>query len=766
MMRSDKNHLYRFDDYQLDAAERVLKRSGEIVPLPLKPFEVLLVLVERHGSVVSKEELMKQVWPNSFVEEANLARHIYMLRQTLGESIKAKGGKHHYIQTIPGRGYRFACEVETCYIATELEEQGLFKDNETTAECDDPSHLSATQPVEEGEVTSNHVALTVSQAQPHRSWRLPAYHPLFLALTITTLILLSVFLIITRSRIDESPPEPTITRLTNNGNVLVSLTSPDGKYIVSIVEEKGKQSVWVKLSSNGSDRQIAPPSSFKLGDLACSPDSSFVYYNATTKQDRVSKTLYQVPIIGGTVRKIREGIDSPVSFAPDGIHFAFVREDPARGRSSLLIGSLNDEAERELIARETPEYLGYTAWSPDGGRIVCTFHTASGGFQSRLLEVSSAGGNERLIPIPSWRYIRKPIWLKDGSGLVVTVTEKFLFSNAWFLPFSSDHEPTPRRLTNGIRQLSGVSITDDMRELVFTEKSRYANVWVASSADASRATKITSGGGHYEDLIWTPDGRLLYVSDANGFWNIWVMNADGSGKRQLTFDAYDKCSPSMSPDGRYIFFTSYRNGGSTIWRTDADGSNPKQLTFGGNEIGPCCAPDGQWVIFTSYSTETAFALRKVSVEGGEPATLSRGDVSVSDGVPSPDGRYVACMLTEGRSSPSVQPTKLAVISLTDGAIRKLGAIALQRVNGGNVQLRWTPDSGGVVYADSGDDECNLWVQPLAGGPPRRLTDFRDDQIFGFDFARDGRLAALRGVVKNEIVRISNPNLRPGTTRSQ
>jgi Tol biopolymer transport system component/DNA-binding winged helix-turn-helix (wHTH) protein len=764
MMSSDKNHSYRFDDYQLDAAERVLKRNGELVPLPLKPFEVLLVLVEQHGRVVSKEELMKQVWPDSFVEEANLARHIYMLRQTLGENVKANGDKHHYIQTIPGRGYRFACEVETSRIATGMEEQEPFKDDEAAAERDDPSYLSATQQGEEGEVTSDHIALVLSQDQPHRSRRLPAYHSLAVKLTITTLILLLVFLIITRARLDEPPPEPTITRLTNNANVLRALNSPDGKFIVSIVEEVGKQSVWVKLSSNGSDRQIAPPSSFKLGDLVISSDSSLVYFNATTKQDSVSKTLYQVPIIGGTVRKIKERLNSPVSFAPDGLHFAFVREDPARGRSSLLIGSLNDEAERELIARETPEYLDYPAWSPDGGRIVCTFNTAIGGFQSRLLEVSSAGGNERFIPVPSWRYIRKPIWLKDGSGLVVTVTEKFLFNNAWFLPLSSDDEHAPRRLTNGMRLCSGVSITDDARELVFTEKNRYANVWVASSAGASRATKITSGAGHYEDLVWTPDGRLLYVSDANGFWNVWGMNADGGGKRQLTFDAHDKSSPSMSPDGRYIFFTSYRNGGYTIWRTDADGSNPKQLTFDGNEIGPRCTSDGQWVIFTSYSTESALALRKVSVEGGEPATLSRG--SVSDGTPSPDGRYVACLLAEGRSSPSVQPTTLAVLSLTDGAIRKLGAITPHRVNGGNVQLRWTPAGSGIVYADSVDGECNLWMQPVAGGPPRRLTDFHGDQIFGFDFARDGRLAVLRGDVKHEIVRISNPNLRPGTTRGQ
>jgi Tol biopolymer transport system component/DNA-binding winged helix-turn-helix (wHTH) protein len=759
MMSSDKSHLYRFDVYQLDAVERVLKRNGEIVPLSLKPFEILLALVEQRGRVVSKEELMKRVWPNSFVEEANLARHIYMLRQTLGESVKDATGRHHYIHTIPGRGYRFACEVETNHLTTGVEEQRVFKGDVAIAGSNDPSHLRTTQQGEEIDVTIERDAAGASREQPRWSWRLSRYHLLAATLALTMLVSLSVFLIITQARIDEPLPEPTITRLTNNANVLVGSISPDGKYIVSIVEENGQQSVRVKLLTNGSERQIAPPSSLGLWGLAFSPDSSFVYYNATTKQDRVS-TLYQVPIIGGTARKIRERLNSPVSFAPDGLRFAFVREDHARGRSSLLIGSLNDEAERELIARETPEYLDYPAWSPDGDRIVCTFNTTTGGFQSRLLEVSLGGGHERLLSIPSWRYIRKPIWLKDGSGLVITATERFQFHNAWFLPFSSNDKNAPRRLTNGMRLCSGVSITNDIRELVFTEKSRYANVWVTAPTAASRATQITSGAGHYENLTWTPDGQLLYVSDANGFWNIWVMNADGRGKRQLTFDTYDKSSPSMSPDGRYVFFTYYRDGASTIWRMDADGSNPKQLTFIGNEFGPHCTPDGRWVIFTSYTTESAFALCKVAVEGGAPALLSRGDLR--DGVVSPDGRHVACLLTEGRSSPSVKPTKLAVVSLADSAIRKLSVINPQQATGGNTQLRWTPDSSGIVYADSGDGDCNLWVQPLTGGAPRRLTDFNGDQIFGFDFSRDGRLAVLRGVVKNEIVRISNPNLKPRT----
>src|SRR5262245_56498575 len=108
----ETDQTYRFDDYELNAAERVLRRGGEIVSLPLKAFEDLLALLERPGRVVSKEELIERVWPDSFVDEANLARHVYTLRRALGERPHENGGEDHFIQTVSGRGYRFIAEVK------------------------------------------------------------------------------------------------------------------------------------------------------------------------------------------------------------------------------------------------------------------------------------------------------------------------------------------------------------------------------------------------------------------------------------------------------------------------------------------------------------------------------------------------------------------------------------------------------------------------------------------------------------------------------
>src|SRR5260370_4015322 len=102
-MSGQNKHFYEFGPFRIDTANRLLLCNGEPVAVKAKAVETLLLLVQRNGQVVEKDELMTQLWPDSFVEEANLTQTIYMLRKALGE--------RHYIETIPRRGYRFVAEV-------------------------------------------------------------------------------------------------------------------------------------------------------------------------------------------------------------------------------------------------------------------------------------------------------------------------------------------------------------------------------------------------------------------------------------------------------------------------------------------------------------------------------------------------------------------------------------------------------------------------------------------------------------------------------
>ncbi len=116
-MSKEISGLYKFGRYQLDAEKRVLFREEDAVPLPPKTVELLTVLVECSGQVVSKEQLMNRLWKDAFVEEANLAQHIFLLRKVFTED----GEGRKYIETIPRRGYRFVAEVKVITPASSLQ---------------------------------------------------------------------------------------------------------------------------------------------------------------------------------------------------------------------------------------------------------------------------------------------------------------------------------------------------------------------------------------------------------------------------------------------------------------------------------------------------------------------------------------------------------------------------------------------------------------------------------------------------------------------
>ena len=107
-MINKEKHFYQFGPFRIDPNHRLLLRDAKPVPLQPKAFDILVVLLENSEKVVLKDDLLKAVWPDTFVEESNLAQNIFVLRKALGDSV----GANRYIITVPGRGYRFAEKVQ------------------------------------------------------------------------------------------------------------------------------------------------------------------------------------------------------------------------------------------------------------------------------------------------------------------------------------------------------------------------------------------------------------------------------------------------------------------------------------------------------------------------------------------------------------------------------------------------------------------------------------------------------------------------------
>ncbi len=113
-MNRQSGEFFTFGSFRLDARERLLSCNGQPVPLASKTFEVLLLMVQNSGHLVTKDTLLKELWPDSFVEEANLTKHISLLRKALGQA----ANRQEYIETIPRYGYRFNAPVATGSHAT------------------------------------------------------------------------------------------------------------------------------------------------------------------------------------------------------------------------------------------------------------------------------------------------------------------------------------------------------------------------------------------------------------------------------------------------------------------------------------------------------------------------------------------------------------------------------------------------------------------------------------------------------------------------
>jgi Tol biopolymer transport system component len=351
-----------------------------------------------------------------------------------------------------------------------------------------------------------------------------------------------------------------------------------------------------------------------------------------------------------------------------------------------------------------------------------------------LVEVRVADGMMRPITSQRWMHVGQAVWRRDGSGLVFTAKEQTSSpSQLWYLSYPDGEA---HRITNDVNDYLGVSLTANSTALVTVQSDLALNIWVAPNGEASRATQITfsnSVGWLNGSIAWTPDEKIVYGSLAGGNWDVWITDADGSNQKQLTVDARNNRRPAVSPDGRYIVFESDRKDNTNIWRMDRDGSNQTQLTHGSGEYFPECSPDGKWVVYTSQLDGT---LWKVPMGGGEPEQLTNRPL----GIPaiSPDGKLVA----------GDMGTKIAIYPFTGGLPIKVFDILAHRVE-------WTPSGRALEYIDVSGFH-NIYSQPLDGGPPKRLTNFKSGRIFGFARSRDGKqLALVDGTVTNDVVLITD-----------
>jgi Tol biopolymer transport system component len=294
-------------------------------------------------------------------------------------------------------------------------------------------------------------------------------------------------------------------------------------------------------------------------------------------------TVYQIPLLGGTPRKVIDRVRSPISFSPDGSQFAFMREDE-RQASSLVIANTDGSGERTLAVRKGNDWFAPDgpAWSPDGRFVANGVGTDTGGSHMTVVAYSVADGSEKALTSHKWRGdVRRLFWLKDGSGLVLPVLESAHGAQLWFI---SQPDGAVRRITNDLNGYGSVSfgVSADSKTIVTVQSKPSYQIWTTTLGEpAQQAVQITHGDNDgMGGLDWTPDGEIVYFTNTGETNDLLKIKSDGTNARTLTEDPKGPSEPSVSPDGKSVYFDSVRSGLSHIWRVSADGSDLKQFTSG------------------------------------------------------------------------------------------------------------------------------------------------------------------------------------------
>jgi serine/threonine protein kinase len=559
-------------------------------------------------------------------------------------------------------------------------------------------------------------------------------------------------------RVVTKPPTKDITqslqfqRLPISGNIKEAIISPNGEYVASIVEEKGKQSIQLSDSSVSSDVRIYGPVEKQIKGLSFSLDSNYIYY---LDYEGDTGTLYYIPKLGGVQRKLVSNINTPVTFSPDGKRMAFIRYNTKERTTKLITASSDGSDEKIISTRKFPEE--YTlggpgdsigpVWSPNGEQIACSVNKKTEQGATKYIEaVSHINGSSKPIGNKSWHKISKMAWVADGSGLVISTVERMLLPNQ--LHFLSYPNGDINRITLDPSSYLTVSATKDSKILLSLKSELSSIIWIMPSNDvqSSEQLSFTYNKG-IREIAWLSNESLLYALNDESGTHIFAEKLDGGSILQLTFNEGDFIQPVVSHDQRFVFLTSNKAGLFNLWRIDADGTNQVQLTKVSNADSPSISPDGKWVYYHGHSKDRDSVWR-VSAEGGNPELFINQNALYP--TVSPDGKMIA-FFTWDSSSPSL---KLSVHSINDGKEIKL--FSLPSSVSLNNRLRWLPDGEGIAYVVKDSAASNIWTQLLDGTSPEPLTNFKESDILDFAWSPDGqKIACVRGMKITNAVVIKN-----------
>lgn len=562
---------------------------------------------------------------------------------------------------------------------------------------------------------------------------------LFAGVTVVFALLLSIPPL--AQRFFNSAPQATqlqMTRLTNAGTSVQSTITRDGKLVAHVEEQDGKQRLMLTNAVTNRVTEVVAPDAVVYLGLTFSPDNVHLYF---TREDSDASRLYRVPSHGGLPEKVKEQVDSPVSFSPQGNQFAFVRLDHAKKEYELIVCDVTGANEFVVARRKDGDVLSTSglAWSPDGRTIVCPAGRWDQGYHMDLLAFDVKDQASHMIAQQSWFSIYQVAWQEDRSALVISAKEREATPHQlWRITYPAGEV---QKITPDLNEYLGVALAGD--KIVTVQQNRSWGLWVANLHDFKNAKSITTGTGFGYGVTWTATGYIVYSSMIQDHLNISRIAPDGTNYLKLT-DLGDNYNPAASADGRFIVFSSKQNNGFNIWRMNSeDGGDRRQLTFTDANFYPSVSPDGQWIAYDNL-TDVKGSVWKVTSDGGTP-------VKVADGY----------------RMPAFSRDSKSIAVRYDAIERGANDLAVYSVNGGDPvrtlkipRLDWQRvywlDNSTFSYLKNVNGSTNVFSLNFQNGAEVSLTQFKGEQIYSYAWSPDFKqIACQRGRKTSDVTIISS-----------